>query len=100
MTLPAAVPGIMTGTSLAMGRALGEAAPILIIAGVVYITFTPDHLMDDFTAMLIQIYDWASRPQEKFHRVAAAGVVVLLVMLLSFNGLAIFIRQNFERPLQ
>lgn len=98
MTLPAAVPGIMTGAILAMSRAMGEAAPILIIAGIVYITFTPEHLMDDFTAMPLQIYDWASRPQEAFHKVAAAGIIVLLAVMLSFNALAIFIRQKFQGP--
>jgi len=99
MSLPAAIPGIMTGAILAMSRAIGEAAPILIIAGIVYITFTPDHLMDDFTAMPLQIYDWASRPQQEFHNVAAAGIVVLLTILLSFNALAVFIRQKFQKQL-
>jgi len=96
MTLPNAVPGIMTGAILAMSRAIGEAAPILIIAGVVYITFTPEHLMDDFTAMPLQIYDWASRPQESFHRVAASGILVLMAILLSFNVVAVIIRQKFQ----
>jgi len=96
-TLPSAVPGIMTGTILAMSRAIGEAAPILIIAGVVYITFTPEHLMDDFTAMPLQIYDWASRPQESFHHVAASGILVLMAILLSFNAIAVIIRQKFQR---
>lgn len=100
MTLPAAIPGIMTGSILAMSRAIGEAAPILVIAGIVYITFTPQHLMDDFTAMPLQIYDWSSRPQDEFHRVAAAGIIVLLALLLSFNALAILIRQKFQTRLQ
>lgn len=97
MILPAATPGIMTGAILAMSRAIGEAAPILVIAGVVYITFTPRSLMDDFTAMPLQIYDWAGRPNEQFHRVAAAGIVVLLAVLLSFNALAVMIRQRVQR---
>jgi phosphate transport system permease protein len=96
-TLPAAIPGIMTGTILAMSRAIGEAAPILIIAGIVYITFTPDHLMDDFTAMPLQIYDWAGRPQESFHKVAASGILVLMAILLTFNATAVIIRQKFQR---
>ncbi len=99
ISLPSAIPGIMTGTILAMSRAIGEAAPILIIAGIVYITFTPEHLMDDFTAMPLQIYDWAGRPQEEFHKVAASGIIVLLAILLSFNAVAVFIRQKFQRPL-
>jgi phosphate transport system permease protein len=99
MTLPAAVPGIMTGAILAMSRAIGEAAPMLVIAGVVYITFTPHHLMDEFTVMPLQIYNWASLPQEKFHQVAATGIIVLLAILLTFNALAVFIRQFFQKPL-
>ena len=99
MTLPAAVPGIMTGTILAMSRAIGEAAPVLVIAGIVYITFTPSHLMDDFTVMPLQIFNWAQRPQEEFHRVAASGILVLLGLLLSFNAVAVFIRQKFSRNL-
>lgn len=99
MSLPSAIPGIMTGTILAMSRAIGEAAPILIIAGIVYITFTPQHLMDEFTAMPLQIYNWASRPQEEFHRVAASGIILLLAILLTFNALAVFIRYKFQKPL-
>jgi phosphate transport system permease protein len=100
MTLPSAVPGIMTGSILAMSRAIGEAAPMLVIAGVVYITFTPHHLMDEFTVMPLQIYNWASLPQEEFHKVAATGIIVLLAILLTFNALAVFIRQTFQKPLQ
>lgn len=100
MTLPAAIPGIMTGSILAMSRAIGEAAPVLIIAGIVYLNFTPQHLMDDFTAMPMQIYDWAGRPQAEFHEVAASGIIVLLAVLLTFNGLAIFIRNRYQKPLQ
>lgn len=99
MSLPSALPGIMTGTILSMSRAIGEAAPILIIAGVVFITFTPAHVMDQFTAMPLQIYNWAARPQVEFHRVAASGIIVLLAILLSFNALAVFIRYKFQKPL-
>jgi len=100
MTLPAAVPGIMTGSILAMSRAIGEAAPMLVIAGIVYITFTPKHLMDEFTVMPLQIYDWAGRPQEVFHVVAATGIIVLLAILLVFNAAAVFLRYRFQKPLQ
>ena len=100
MTLPAAIPGIMTGSILAMSRAIGEAAPILVIAGIVFIRFTPQHLMDEFTAMPLQIYDWAGRPQEAFHQVAATGILILLAVLLTFNATAVLIRQKFQRPLQ
>ncbi len=99
MTLPSAVSSIMTGAILAISRAIGEAAPVLVIAGIVYITFTPEHMMDDFTVMPLQIYNWASQPKEEFHRVAAAGILVLLSILLTFNALAVFIRYKFQRPL-
>lgn len=96
IVLPASVPGIMTGSILAMSRAVGEAAPVLIIAGIVYITFTPQNLMDEFTAMPLQIYDWAGRPQKEFHQLASTGIIVLLSILLTFNAVAILIRQKFH----
>lgn len=99
-TLPAAIPGMMTGTILAMSRAIGEAAPILIIAGIVYVRFLPVTLMDDFTAMPLQIFDWAGRPQEEFRKVAAAGIVVLLALLFVFNAAAVFIRYRYQRPME
>ena len=97
-SLPAAVPGIMTGTILAMSRAIGEAAPLLIIAAL-YLRFTPGHLMDDFAAMPLQIFNWASRPKADFHYVAASGIIVLLAILLSFNAIAITIRQITHKPM-
>jgi phosphate transport system permease protein len=100
MTLPAAVPGIMTGVILAMSRAIGEAAPLLVVGGFLFVTFTPNNLMDDFAAMPLQIYNWASRPQAEFARVAASGIIVLLALLLTFNAAAVFIRQKFQKPLQ
>lgn len=99
VTLPASVPGIMTGAILAMSRTIGEAAPILMIAGIVYITSAPRHLMDDFSVMPLQIYNWAGRPQAAFHELAASGILVLLVVLLAFNAIAVFIRQKFHKPL-
>jgi phosphate transport system permease protein len=99
VTLPASIPGIMTGAILAMSRAVGEAAPILIIAGIVYIANAPRNVMDDFTVLPLQIYNWAQRPQQEFHRLAASGIIVLLAILLCFNGLAIFIRNKMQKPL-
>ncbi len=96
VVLPAAVPGIMTGTILAMSRAIGEAAPILMLGGV-FITFLPSNVMDGFTAMPLQIFNWAGKPQQEFRSVAAAGIIVLLVVLLSFNALAVFIRQKAQK---
>lgn len=99
VTLPAAVPGIMTGSILAMSRAVGEAAPLLIIAGIIYISAAPQHLMDDFTVMPLQIYNWAQRPQQAFHDVAASGIIVLLALLLTFNAVAVVIRQKMQKPM-
>ena len=99
VTLPAAIPGIMTGSILAMSRAIGETAPILIIAGIVYIRNAPQHIMDDFTVMPLQIYNWISRPQKEFHDIAAAAIIVLLFVLLSFNALAVLIRHRLQKPL-
>jgi phosphate transport system permease protein len=99
VTLPASIPGMMTGIILAMSRAIGEAAPILIIAGIVYINRAPQHLMDDFSVMPMQIFNWTARPQEEFHGLAAAAIVVLMAILMVFNGLAIWIRLKFQKPL-
>jgi phosphate ABC transporter permease subunit PstA len=96
-TLPVAVPGIATGTILALSRALGEAAPLLLLGGLVFVTYDPDGLMSGFTTMPIQIYDWASRPQEPFHTAASATIIVLLVLLLAMNALAIIIRNRFQK---
>lgn len=99
VTLPAAVPGIMTGSILAMSRAVGEAAPIMMISGVVFITRAPSNLMSVFTVLSLQIYDWAGRHEAGFHAISAAAIIVLLLLLLVFNSIAIVIRQKFSRPL-
>jgi phosphate transport system permease protein len=97
MVLPSAMPGIMTGAILAMSRAIGEAAPLLVVGGFLFITFTPTNVMSDFAAMPLQIYQWASRPQPEFYDVAAAGIMVLVAVLLAFNAAAILIRQKFQK---
>lgn len=99
VTLPAAFPGILTGAIIAMSRAIGEAAPLLMIAGIVFITRAPGNLMDDFTAMPLQIYNWAGRPQKEFHDLAASGIIVLLSALLLFNAIAVILRQKLQKPL-
>ena len=98
VTLPAAVPGIMTGSILAMSRAIGEAAPIMMISGVVFITRAPSNLMSVFTVLSLQIYDWAGRHDAGFHAISAAAIIVLLFLLLLFNSIAIVIRQKFSLP--
>jgi len=90
--LPAALPGILTGIILALSRAIGETAPLIMIGALTYVAFIPAGPMDEFTALPIQIFNWASRPQAEFHELAAAGIIVLLVVLLTMNALAVLIR--------
>ena len=97
-TLPAAVPGIATGTILALSRAIGEAAPLLLLGGLVFVTFDPNGLLSGFTTLPIQIFDWAGRSQEEFREVASAASIVLLGLLLSMNAVAIVIRNKFSTP--
>jgi phosphate transport system permease protein len=96
-TLPSAVPGVATGTILALSRALGEAAPLLLLGAVVFIRFDPDGLLSGFTTMPVQIFNWASQPQVEFRELAAAAIIVLLVMLLLMNAVAILIRNRYQR---
>ncbi|MYD64388.1 MAG: phosphate ABC transporter permease PstA [Chloroflexi bacterium] len=91
--LPQAFPGILTGTILALSRAIGETAPLIMIGALTFVAFRPEDLLDPFTVMPIQIYNWVSRPQADFHDLAATGIIVLLVVLLSMNALAVFLRQ-------
>ena len=93
--LPSALPGILTGTILALSRAIGEAAPILVISGLVYVTFVPGPL-DRFTVLPLQIFTWVGRPQEEFRSLAAAGIIVLLVILLSMNAVAVLVRNKYQ----
>jgi phosphate transport system permease protein len=90
--LPAAIPGIMTGVILALSRAIGEAAPLLMIGGLTFITFVPEGPMDAFTAMPLQIFNWTDAPQKEFHQLAAAAIIVLLAVLLTMNAVAVGIR--------
>ncbi|MFD2705150.1 phosphate ABC transporter permease PstA [Salibacterium lacus] len=97
VVLPASIPGILTGNILALSRAIGETAPLIMIGALTYIAFLPESIMSQFTVMPIQIFNWTNRPQEEFHMVAAAGIVVLLFMLLLMNSIAVFIRNKFQR---
>jgi phosphate transport system permease protein len=94
--LPAAIPGIATGSILALSRALGETAPLLLVGALTYVAFNPT-LLGDFTALPVQIYQWVARPQEDFRVLAASGIVVLLVILLTLNAFAIWIRNRYQR---
>jgi phosphate transport system permease protein len=95
--LPAALPGILTGTILAISRAVGETAPLLVAGAAGFVLFNPDSITDSYTVLPIQIYQWAADARQDFKELAAAGIVVLLTVLLSMNALAIFLRQRFSR---
>ena len=96
--LPNAIPGTATGSILALSRAIGEAAPVLLVAGgLVFITFNPTGLQSQATVLPIQIFNYVSRPQEEFRVVAAAAILVLLIILLVMNTAAILIRNRFQR---
>ncbi len=95
--MPSALPGMLTGVILALSRAIGETAPMIMIGALTYIAFTPEGPMDDFTALPIQIFNWTARPQKEFHSLAAAGIIVLLVVLLLMNAAAVFIRYRTQR---
>jgi phosphate transport system permease protein len=94
--LPGALPGIMTGLILAVSRAVGETAPLIAIGAITYISFAPDGVWSPFTALPIQIFNWVSRPDPAFGENAAAGIIVLLVLLLSMNAVAIVLRDRFQ----
>ena len=96
VVLPAASPGILTGTILAMSRAIGEAAPVIAISALVFLTFVPVDPLDRFTVLPIQIFNWISRPQDEFRGLAAAGIIVLLAILLSMNAVAIVLRNRYQ----
>jgi phosphate transport system permease protein len=95
--LPSALPGILTGTILAISRAIGETAPMVVIGASTFITFDPTGPFSKFTTLPIQIYQWTSRPQGVFRNIAAGAIIVLLVMLLSMNALAVLLRNKYSR---
>lgn len=94
--LPAALPGIATGSILSLSRAIGETAPLLLIGALTYVAFDPT-LMGSFTALPVQIYNWTKQPQDEFKLLAAAAIVVLLMILLTLNALAIFLRNRYQK---
>ncbi|KGR91527.1 phosphate ABC transporter permease [Ureibacillus massiliensis 4400831 = CIP 108448 = CCUG 49529] len=97
VVLPSAIPGILTGSILALSRAIGETAPLVVLGIPVILQFLPDGLLSTFTALPMQIYEWAKRPQEEFLYVASAGIIVLMILLVIMNSIAIFIRNKFQK---
>jgi phosphate transport system permease protein len=95
--LPNAIPGILTGTILAISRALGETAPLVVIGASTFITFDPESPFSKFTTLPIQIYQWTSRPQDEYRNIAAAAIIVLLMLLLTLNASAVLLRNRFSR---
>jgi phosphate transport system permease protein len=95
--LPAAVPGIATGTILALSRAIGEAAPLLLLGAVSHIRFNPQSLSDSYTVLPIQIFNWIKEPEAEFHTLAAAAIVILLAILLLMNSVAIWLRNRYQK---
>ncbi|MDK2821455.1 MAG: phosphate transport system permease protein [Clostridia bacterium] len=97
VVLPASLPGILTGVILALSRAIGETAPLIPVGALTFIMTVPKDFMDPFTVLPIQIYNWTSRPQDEFRCIAAAGIIVLLIVLLSMNATAIFLRNKYQK---
>ncbi|PRY81401.1 phosphate ABC transporter permease PstA [Alkalibacterium olivapovliticus] len=97
VVLPAATPGILTGAILSLSRAVGETASLLMIGAMAFIAYLPDSIYSSFTVLPIQIFNWAGRPQAAFQAVAAAGSIVLLVILILMNSLAIVIRNKYTK---
>lgn len=95
--LPAAIPGILTGAILALSRAIGETAPLILVGAATAIFSVPTNIFDPYTAMPIQIYSWTSMPNPEFEFVASAGIIILLAILLLMNSIAVFIRNKFSR---
>ncbi|TWU59813.1 Phosphate transport system permease protein PstA [Rubripirellula tenax] len=97
VSLPAALPGIMTGAILALGRAIGEAAPVLVVLGAAIAKNSgPQNLMDSVVTMPVLIFNWAGRPQAVYQEVAAAAIIVLLIVLLALNSVAIYVRNKVQ----
>jgi phosphate transport system permease protein len=97
IVLPMAIPGIMTGAILAISRAIGETAPLIVIGAATFISFVPDGPRSEFTALPIQIFNWASMPQKAFLANAAAGIIVLMATLLILNSIAIVVRNRYQQ---
>ncbi|WP_050180858.1 phosphate ABC transporter permease PstA [Domibacillus robiginosus] len=96
VVLPYAIPGIATGSILAFSRAIGETAPLIVVGIPTFVAFLPSGYLDSFTALPMQIYNWTSRPQLEFHNLAAAGIIILLGVLILMNSVAVWIRNRYQ----
>lgn len=96
VVLPYAFPNILTGTILAIARAFGETAPLIMVGAVTFIAYTPESVFDSFTTLPMQIYSWSSKPQAEFHSLASAAIIVLLVVMLTANAAAIILRNKYQ----
>ena len=97
--LPAASGGILTGVILAISRALGETAPLIVVGALAYVPFTPTGPMDEFTVLPIQIFNWVSRPQHEFSINAAAAIIILLLITFTMNGIAVYFRNKWQKKI-
>ena len=97
VVLPIAAPGMITGSILALSRAFGESAPLILVGAATFITFLPDGVFSEYSTLPIQIFNWVSRPQEAFKANAAAGIVVLLAAVLCLNAVAVLLRHRLQR---
>lgn len=95
--LPSSISGILTGVILALSRAIGETAPLVMIGALSFVAFLPDNILDQFTVMPIQIFNWMSRPQLEFQQLAAGGIIVMMVFLVLMNISAIIIRNKYQK---
>ena len=97
--LPASMGGILTGVILALSRAIGETAPLIVVGALAYVPFAPSSPMDEFTVMPMQIFNWISRPQHEFTINAAAAIIILLLITFVMNGIAVYIRNKWQKKI-
>ena len=97
--LPASFGGILTGVILAISRAVGETAPLIVVGALAYVPFTPKGPMDEFTVLPIQIFNWVSRPQHAFSVNSAAAIIILLLITFAMNGIAVYYRNRWQKKI-
>jgi phosphate transport system permease protein len=95
--LPASIPGVVTGVILAISRAIGETAPLLLVGAATFVTFNPQGPLDQYTVLPVQIFNYFTRAQDEYLALAAAGILVMLIVLLSMNAFAIWLRNRYEQ---